>query len=118
MTTSSYASTAVPPKLEADLSFGGFDDDMFSHLQRKESPEVPREPTGRSLLAEKRTFQAEPIKIKPQFDVEPALKSWDSRNSTDNLMASSHSDGDSSPPPPPPPPPPPAGGELLINKTL
>jgi hypothetical protein len=38
LTTSSYASTAIPPKLETDLDFGnaGFDD-MFSGLERKPS---------------------------------------------------------------------------------
>jgi hypothetical protein len=104
MTTSSYASTAVPPKIEADMTFGGFgDDDMFSHLNRKESLEVPREPAGRSLLSEKRTFQAEPIRIHPkQLDIEPPLTSWESRGSADNLMSSARSDSDSPPPPPPP----------------
>ncbi|KAI4951257.1 hypothetical protein J4E91_003966 [Alternaria rosae] len=102
MTTSSYASTAVPPKLEGDLNFGGFEDDMFGHLSRKESPEIQRETAGRSLLSEKRTFQAEPIKILPPTGIEPPMKSWDSRNSTDNLMASPNSDNDSPPPPPPP----------------
>ncbi|KAF1942676.1 hypothetical protein EJ02DRAFT_159498 [Clathrospora elynae] len=99
MTTSSYASTAVPPKLDADLSFSTFEDDMFSHI-RKDSPEIPREP-GRSLLSEKRTFQAEPLRINSQLPVEPPLKSWDSRGSTDNLMSSSRSDTESPPPPPP-----------------
>ncbi|CAA9962187.1 hypothetical protein PTMSG1_05564 [Pyrenophora teres f. maculata] len=102
LTTSSYASTAVPPKLDGDLDFGGFEDDMFSHLDHKQTPEIPREIAGRSLLSEKRTFQANPIKIDSQLEVEPPLKSWDSRNSTDNLMASTHSDDDSPPPPPPP----------------
>jgi hypothetical protein len=102
MTTSSYASTAVPPKIEADMNFGGFgDDDMFSHLNREESPEIAREPAGRSLLSEKRTFQAEPIKIHPKpLDIEPPLASWESRGSADNLM--SRTDSDSPPPPPPP----------------
>lgn len=102
MTTSSYASTAVPPKLEGDLNFGGFEDDMFSHLSRKESPELPRESVGRSLLSEKRTFLAEPIKIDPQRSIEPPLASWESRGSADNLMDSPRS-GSESPPPPPPP---------------
>lgn len=75
---------------------------MFSHINRKESPELPREPAGRSLLSEKRTFQAEPIKIHPKLDVEPPLTSWDSRGSADNLM-SARSDTESPPPPPPPP---------------
>jgi hypothetical protein len=103
MTTSSYASTAIPPKLEANLNFesSSFEDDMFSHINRKDSPEVPRESVGRSLLSEKRTFQSEPIKIRSQFEVEPPLKSWDSRGSADNLMASPRSDNDSPPPPPP-----------------
>lgn len=104
MTTSSYASTAIPPKLEADLNFGNstFDDDMFSGLNRKESPpEMTREAAGRSLLSDKRPFQPEPIKIHPKLHVEAPLKSWDSRGSGDNLM-SPHSDNDSPPPPPPP----------------
>jgi hypothetical protein len=103
MTTSSYASTAVPPKIEADMNFGGFEDDMFSHLGPRKSPELPREPAGRSLLSEKRTFQAEPIRIHQQpLDIEPPLTSWESRGSTDNLMSSARSDNDSPPPPPPP----------------
>ncbi|KAI8935803.1 hypothetical protein NX059_007320 [Plenodomus lindquistii] len=104
MTTSSYASTAIPPKLESNLNFesSSFDDDMFSHINPKPSPEMPREPAGRSLLSEKRTFQAEPIKIHPKLDVEPPLKSWDSRGSADNLMSSPRSDNESPPPPPPP----------------
>jgi hypothetical protein len=105
MTASSYASTAIPPKLEPDLNFGGSGfGDMFSDINRKESsPEtVPREVAGRSLLSEKRTFQPGPIKIHPQLAVEAPLKSWESRGSTDNLMSSPHYDNDSPPPPPPP----------------
>lgn len=105
MTTSSYASTAVPPTLNNDLDFGSasFGDDMFSGLNRKESPPEPsREVAGRSLLSDKRTFQAEPIKINPKLEVEEPLKSWDSRGSGDNLMSSSRSDDESPPPPPPP----------------
>tara|TARA_R110002003_G_scaffold13_23_gene991 strand:- start:62 stop:2269 length:2208 start_codon:yes stop_codon:yes gene_type:complete len=104
MTASSYASTAIPPKLGDDLNFGnsGFED-MFSDLKRKESPpEMSREVAGRSLLSEKRTFQAEPIRINPTLDVEAPLKSWESRGSADNLMSPHpHSDNDSPPPPPP-----------------
>ncbi|KAF1845816.1 uncharacterized protein K460DRAFT_285287 [Cucurbitaria berberidis CBS 394.84] len=102
LTTSSYASTAVPPKLNDDLDFGGssFGDDMFSGLNRK-SPELPRDVAGRSLLSEKRTFQAEPIKIHPHLQVEAPLKSWDSHGSADNLMSPPRSDDDSPPPPPP-----------------
>jgi hypothetical protein len=103
MTASSYASTAIPPKLDSDLNFGDSSfDDMFSGISRKESPELTREPAGRSLLAEKRTFHAEPIKIHSELHVEPALASWDSRNSADNLMASPLTDDESPPPPPPP----------------
>lgn len=111
MTTSSYASTstAVAPKLEADLNFGNSSfEDMFSGLNRKEpSPEMPREPAaaGRSLLSEKRTekrsFQPEPIRINSNLDVDAPLKSWESRGSAENLM-SPRSDNDSPPPPPPP----------------
>jgi hypothetical protein len=103
MTTSSYASTAVAPKLGEDLNFGNSDfEDMFSDMNRKEAPpEIPREVAGRSLLSEKRTFQAEPIKIHPKLQVEAPLTSWESRGSADNLM-SPHSDDDSPPPPPPP----------------
>ncbi|KAL6706924.1 hypothetical protein ACN47E_005067 [Coniothyrium glycines] len=107
MTASSYASTAVAPKLDASLNFddSSFEDDMFSHITRKDSPDAPREKesVGRSLLSEKRTFQAPPIRIRSQFDVEPPLKSWDSRGSTDNLMAASPRSDNESPPPPPPP---------------
>lgn len=107
MTTSSYASTAMPPKLDQDLSFGEDSsfDDIFSGLNRKPSPEMQRQqpdPTGRSLLAEKRTFQPEPIKVLPQTNVEPPLRSWDSRGSADNLMDSPRSDNESPPPLPPP----------------
>ncbi|KAH8726356.1 hypothetical protein GQ44DRAFT_771532 [Phaeosphaeriaceae sp. PMI808] len=103
MTSSSYASTAIPPKLEADLSFGdGTFDDMFSDIKRKESPpESSRDTAGRSLLSEKRTFQADPIRINPKLHVEAPLQSWESRGSADNLM-SPRSDTDSPPPPPPP----------------
>lgn len=102
MTTSSYASTAIPPKLDNNFeSSSSFDDDMFSHINPKVSPEIPREATGRSLLSDKRTFQAEPIKILSKLDVEEPLKSWDSRGSADNLMSSPRSDNDSPPPPPP-----------------
>lgn len=105
MTTSSYASTAMPPKLDQDLSFGEDSsfDDIFSGLNRKPSPEMQRqpEPTGRSLLAEKRTFQPEPIKVLPQKHVEAPLRSWDSRGSADNLMDSPRSENDSPPAPPP-----------------
>ncbi|KAF3005732.1 hypothetical protein E8E13_006375 [Curvularia kusanoi] len=105
MTTSSYASTAMPPKLDQDLSFGEESsfDDIFSGINRKASPEMSRqpEPTGRSLLAEKRTFQPDPIKVLPQMNVEPPLRSWDSRGSADNLMDSPRSDNESPPVPPP-----------------
>lgn len=104
MTASSYASTAIPPKLDADLNFGNSTfEDMFSDMSRKASPpEMSREAAGRSLLSEKRTFQAEPIKIHPQLHVETPLKSWESRGSAENLMSSPRSDNDSPPPPPPP----------------
>ncbi|KAF2832251.1 hypothetical protein CC86DRAFT_340624 [Ophiobolus disseminans] len=103
MTASSYASTAIPPKLEADLNFGNSTfENMFSDISRKESPELSREAAGRSLLSEKRTFQAEPLRIHPKLDVEPPLKSWESRGSAENLMSSPRSDNDSPPPPPPP----------------
>ncbi|KAJ4984656.1 hypothetical protein SVAN01_09845 [Stagonosporopsis vannaccii] len=105
MTTSSYASTAMPPKLDQDLSFGDESsfDDIFSGINRKASPEMLRqpEPTGRSLLAEKRTFQPEPIKVLPQTNIEAPLRSWDSRGSADNLMGSPHSENESPPVPPP-----------------
>lgn len=103
MTSSSYASTAKPPTLDADMNFGATSfDDLFSGLDRKPSPEHAESP-GRSLLAGKRTFHAEPIKIDPKLDVEAPLKSWDSRNSTDNLMSSPRLPADDSPPPPVPP---------------
>ncbi|KAF2280720.1 uncharacterized protein EI97DRAFT_428828 [Westerdykella ornata] len=103
-TTSSYASTAVAPKLEADLDFGdsGFDD-LFSGLDRKESPAPTSESLGqpgRSLLQGRRTFQSEPIRIDRKLDIEPPPKSWDSRGSGDNLITSPVEDR--SPPPVPP----------------
>ncbi|KAK3196975.1 hypothetical protein GRF29_1536g128085 [Pseudopithomyces chartarum] len=104
MTSSSYASTAKPPTLDADMNFGATSfDDLFSGLDRKPSPEHATETPGRSLLAGKRTFHAEPIKIDHKLDVEAPLKSWDSRGSADNLMSSSRSEEDDSPPPPVPP---------------
>jgi hypothetical protein len=101
MTSSSYASTAKPPTLDADMNFGSTSfDDMFSGLDRKETrDDLPAAP-GRSLLAEKRTFQAEPIKIDHKPLVEAPLKSWDSRGSNDNLISRSP-DSDSPPPVPP-----------------
>lgn len=104
MTSSSYASTAKPPTLDADLNFGstGFDD-MFSGIDRRDSPDYTHDSPGRSLLAGKRTFQAEPIKIDRKLEVEAPLKSWDSRGSADNLMSSPRSPDNDSPPPPPPP---------------
>ncbi|KAK7181452.1 hypothetical protein DPSP01_008662 [Paraphaeosphaeria sporulosa] len=103
MTSSSYASTAKPPTLDADMNFGSTSfDDLFSGIDRKPSPEHAAESPGRSLLMGKRTFHAEPIKIDRKLDVEPPLKSWDSRNSADNLMSSPRSPEDDSPPPPVP----------------
>lgn len=104
LTTSSYASTAIAPKLETDLSFGesGFDD-LFTGLDKKDSPEPPSEPIGqpgRSLLQGRRTFQSEPIKVDKKLEVEAPLKSWDSRSSGDNLI--SPSADETSPPPVPP----------------
>jgi hypothetical protein len=104
MTASSYASTAIPPKLEAELNFGNSTfDDMFSDINRKDSPPetMARESAGRSLLSEKRTYQPNPIKINPKLAVEAPLKSWESRGSADNLMSPRY-DNDSPPPPPPP----------------
>lgn len=102
MTSSSYASTAKPPTLDADLNFGSGFDDLFSGLDRKESPDYTNDSPGRSLLDGKRTFQAEPIKVDRTLEVEPPLKSWDSRGSADNLMPSPRSPDDDSPPPVPP----------------
>ncbi len=102
LTASSYASTAIPPKLDSDLNFGESSfDDMFSGLSRKESPELPKETAGRSLLSEKRTLKTDPIKINSNLHIEPPLQSWESRGSAENLI-SPRSDNDSPPPPPPP----------------
>ncbi|KAF1971445.1 hypothetical protein BU23DRAFT_471080 [Bimuria novae-zelandiae CBS 107.79] len=105
MTSSSYASTAKPPTLDADMNFGSTSfDDLFSGLDRRPSPpEHAVESPGRSLLAGKRTFHAEPIKIDRQLEVEAPLQSWDSRGSADNLMSSPRSPENDSPPPPVPP---------------
>lgn len=102
MTTSSYASTAIPPKLEADLNFdnSGFDD-LFSGLERKASPDFTTDSPGRSLLAGRRTVQTEPIKIDRKLEVEPPPKSWDSRGSGDHLIASPTEDNSTPPPVPP-----------------
>lgn len=103
MTSSSYASTAKPPTLDADMNFGSTSfDDLFNGIDRKPSPEHAVESPGRSLLTGKRTFHAEPIKIDRQLDVEPPLRSWDSRGSADNLMSSPRLPEDDSPPPPVP----------------
>jgi hypothetical protein len=102
LTTSSYASTAIAPKLDTGLDFGGGFNDMFSGMDRNPSPDYNKAPAGRSLLADKRAFQPEPIKIDRKLDVEQPLQSWDSRNSEDNLMSPSSEQGYSSPPPPVP----------------
>jgi hypothetical protein len=102
LTTSSYASTAIPPKLDTGLDFGGGFDDMFTGLDRKPSPDFNKAPAGRSLLADKRAFQAEPITIDRKLDIEPPLQSWDSRGSDDNLMSPRSEKGYSPPPPPVP----------------
>jgi hypothetical protein len=104
LTTSSYASTAKPPTLDADMNFGSTSfDDLFNGIDRKPSPEHAAESPGRSLLTGKRTFHAEPIRIDRKLDVEAPLKSWDSRGSNDNLMSSPRSPEDDFPPPPVPP---------------
>ncbi|KAF2112371.1 hypothetical protein BDV96DRAFT_159767 [Lophiotrema nucula] len=106
MTTSSYASTAIAPKLDGELDLGGDSSfgDLFTGIGRKDSPDYTHESpsTGRSLLAGKRAFQAEPIKIQSRLDIEPPLKSWDSRGSDDHLIASPTEDNHSPPPPVPP----------------
>jgi hypothetical protein len=103
MTSSSYASTAKPPVLEGDMNFGSSSfDDLFSGLDRKEAPETVQESPGRSLLAGKRTFQAEPIKVDRKLEVEVPLASWESRGSAENLISSPRSPDNDSPPPVPP----------------
>ncbi|KAF2684924.1 hypothetical protein K458DRAFT_301933 [Lentithecium fluviatile CBS 122367] len=102
-TSSSYASTAKPPTLDAEMNFGSTSfDDLFSGLDRKETPDNTHESPGRSLLAGKRTFQAEPIKTDRKLDVEAPLTSWDSRGSAENLIPSPRSPDNDSPPPVPP----------------
>lgn len=104
MTSSSYASTAKPPTLDADMNFGSTSfDDLFTGLDRNSPPEHAVDSPGRSLLAGKRTFHAEPIKIDRKLEVEAPLKSWESRGSADNLMSAPHSPDNDSPPPPVPP---------------
>lgn len=104
MTSSSYASTAVAPKLDADLHFDSGFDDLFAGLDssKRQSPELKHTngaSNGRSLLAGKRDFQAKPLDINRALEIEPPPKSWDSRGSGDRLIASPLS---ASPPPPPP----------------
>lgn len=104
LTTSSYASTAMPPKLDSDLNFGGGFDDLFSGLEkRRPSPDFVNAQGGRSLLDGKRN-QPEPIRIDRKLDVEAPLASWESRGSADNLMSPTADDDDNSPLPPPVPP--------------
>ncbi|KAF2016069.1 hypothetical protein BU24DRAFT_192611 [Aaosphaeria arxii CBS 175.79] len=105
MTTSSYASTAIPPKLDSDLNFGSGFDDLFSGLdKRRDSPDFMDNSPGRSLLAGKRVGQPEPIDINRKLEVEPALASWDSRGSGDNLIPSPTEDNEDNNTPPPVPP--------------
>jgi hypothetical protein len=105
LTTSSYASTAIAPKLDADLHFDDSDfGDMFSGLDKKSSndstKELPAQP-GRSLLQGRRTFQSEPIMVDRKKEVEEPLRSWDSRGSGDHLISSPTEDRMSPPPPVP-----------------
>ncbi|KAF1994485.1 hypothetical protein P154DRAFT_539553 [Amniculicola lignicola CBS 123094] len=110
MTGSSYASTAIPPKLDTEMNFGasGFDD-LFSGLDRKPSPDFHHESgrsspgAGRSLLAGKRAFHAEPIRINNQLEVEPPLQSWESRGSGEHLITAPNNGYSPTSPPPVPP---------------
>jgi hypothetical protein len=96
----SYASTAKAPKLDDDMNFGSTSfDDLFSGLDRKEAPAPMYDSPGRSILAEKRTVQPEPIRTDHKLEVEAPLTSWESRGSNENLISSSPED--ESPPPVP-----------------
>ncbi|KAF2201364.1 hypothetical protein GQ43DRAFT_487478 [Delitschia confertaspora ATCC 74209] len=107
MTTSSYASTAIAPKLDADLSFDSGFDDLFVGLDKRtsrEAKELNGASNGRSILGGKRIFEPKPLDINPALEVEAPLTSWESRGSGDRLMGSPMEHP--SPPSPPPPPPP------------
>lgn len=122
VTTSSYASTATPPKLEdrdLGLSMGGDFSDMFSGFGKRksvvmdaeanramsQSPDtLPSGPANRSYSSN-RLNQPSALNIDRNREVEASPYSWSSQHSRDGLMSSA------SPPPfaprnetPPPPP--------------
>lgn len=124
LTTSSYASTAMPPRVEADLHLGASDfgssfDDMFSNYNnnkrrstivdvaaisamRSESEPVLSAPE-KSLTTPHRSYQPEPLQIDRSLRVEPSPTSWDSRDSGDRLIMASPTTEEPSRPPPVPP---------------
>lgn len=123
VTTSSYASTATPPKLDDNkdlgLSLGGDFSDMFSGFGKRKSVVMDVE-ANRAMSQSPDTFPSGPanrsyssnrlnppsaLNIDKNREVEASPYSWSSQHSRDGLMSSA------SPPPfaprnetPPPPP--------------
>ncbi|KAF2810240.1 uncharacterized protein BDZ99DRAFT_570842 [Mytilinidion resinicola] len=113
-TQSSYASTAIAPRVEASLppsasSFSSEFDNMFESLEsqpkssnaRSAAHESTLTTPGRSLLAGRQRFQQEPVNVERSLHVDPAPTSWDSRDSAERLILSP-TDSEMSPPPVPP----------------
>lgn len=122
LTTSSYASTAIPPRVESELDLGSSDfgssfDDMFSNFNKRQSTAMDSagfsavrsdsEPAvaapARSLVSGRRNYQPEPLQLDRSLRVEPSPISWDSRDSNERLMASPTEYQSESRPPPVPP---------------
>lgn len=103
MTTSSYASTATPPKLEKDigLSMGGDFSDMFSGFGKRQSVVMQsndsrlssHSPENSRTALQYRSAQPAPLTIDKTRQVEPSPYSWSSHHSNEGLMSSA------SPPP-------------------
>ncbi|TVY71262.1 hypothetical protein LSUE1_G005044 [Lachnellula suecica] len=95
LTTSSYASTATPPKLEKDLglSLGGDFSDMFSGFGKRKS--VVMEPADNRAKSHSptRPKPPAPLTLDPRREVEASPYSWSSHHSNEGLMSSA------SPPP-------------------
>ncbi|KAF2454847.1 hypothetical protein BDY21DRAFT_95708 [Lineolata rhizophorae] len=125
-TTSSYASTATPPKLGGDigLGFSDFGNDFgsyFSGMDKRRSAIMEESQTGgprrsdtepvrsyqpKPELPQSRSFNTpQPIRIDKSKEIDQSPYSWDSRDSGDGLMSSPRTDSPSLQDKPPPPPP-------------
>ncbi|KAF4470105.1 hypothetical protein FALBO_3002 [Fusarium albosuccineum] len=104
--TESTTSTATPPQLENDgnIDLGGDFGSMFSKFDKRASvvtmkndgSAAPRSLTGN------RSVQPAPLSINKTTRVEPGPKSWNSRNSDDNLLGSTPASPEIDVPPPVP----------------